>query len=161
MQLLKNLCDPCSVPIAMIVNMSLEQGIVPDAMKLARVMPVHKAKAKYSFTNYRPISLLSNVSKILEKVVHKRLYSFPTASSILYDGQCGFIPKRSTIDAITEFTADGLSLLDRKEHCLTVNLDLSKAFDTINHNILLDNLRCYGVRGLVKELSKNRRHYVS
>ena len=68
MQLLNNLCDPCSVPIAMIVNMSLEQGIVSDAMKLARVIP------KDSFTNYRPISLLSNVSKILEKVVHKSVF---------------------------------------------------------------------------------------
>ena len=73
MQVINNLCDPCSVPIAMIVNMSLEQGIVPDAMKLARVIPVYKAKAKDSFTNYRPISLLSNVSKILENVVHKTL----------------------------------------------------------------------------------------
>ena len=123
MQLLNNLCDPCSVPIAMIVSMSLEQGIVPDAMKLARVIPIHKAKAKDSFTNYRPISLLSNVSKIL--------YSFLTASNIIYDGQYGFRPKRSTIDAIIEFTADVLPLLDKKEHCLAVYLDLSKIFNQL------------------------------
>ena len=149
----------------MIVNMSLEQGIVPDAMKLARVIPVHKDKAKDSFANYRPISLVSKVSKILEKVVHKRLYSFLTASNILYDGQYGFRQKRSTIDAITDFNADVLPLLDKKEHCLAVYLDFSKAFDTINHNILLNKLRCYGVRGIAldwfKSYLKNRRQYVS
>ena len=90
MALLKNVCESCSVPISMIVNMSLEQGIVPDGMKLAKVIPVYKAKSRDTFTNYRPISLLSNISKILEKVVHKRLYGFVTKHEILYDGQYGF-----------------------------------------------------------------------
>ena len=69
----KHVCESCSVRISMIVNMSLEQGIVPDGMKLAKVIPVYKAKSRDTFSNYRPISLLSNFSKILEKVVHKRL----------------------------------------------------------------------------------------
>ena len=84
MELLKNICESCCVPIAMTVNLSLEQGIVPDGMKLAKVIPVYKAKSRDTFTNYRPISLLSNISKILEKVVHKRLYSFITKHEILY-----------------------------------------------------------------------------
>ena len=73
----------------MIVNLSLEQGIVPDGMKLAKVIPVYKAKSRDTFTNNRHISLLSNISKILDKVVHKRLYSFITKHEISYDGQYG------------------------------------------------------------------------
>ena len=111
----------CSEPIAILVNMSLEQGIVPDAMKLAKVIPIHKSKSKELFNNYRPISLLSNMSKVLEKVVHNRLYSFLIKNSILYDKQYGFRPKRSTIDATTEFTAGILPSLDRKK-TMFVNL---------------------------------------
>ena len=164
MQLLKQLCDSCSVPIANIINMSLHQGIMPDAMKLARVIPIYKAKSRDSFTNYRPISLLSNLSKVLEKVVYKRLYSFLTHNKILYDRQYGFRPARSTIDAITEFTTDVLPCLDKKEKCISVYLDLSKAFDTINHNIMLSKLEYYGIRGKALEWFKsylaNRRQYV-
>ncbi len=165
MHLLKQLCEPCSVPITHLVNMSLEQGIVPDAMKLARVIPIHKAKSKEEFNNYRPISLLSNVSKVLEKVVHKRLYSFLAKHNILYSNQYGFRPKRSTIDAITEFNSDVLPSLDAKQKCLSVYLGLSKAFDTINHGILMLKLQYYGIRGKALEWFESyldqRRQYVS
>ena len=91
-------------------------ALVPDAMKLARVIPIHKSKSKQEFNNYRPISLLSSISKVLEKVVHNRLYSFLTKHNLLYCRQYGFRPKRSTIDAITEFTADVLPSLDSKKN---------------------------------------------
>ena len=120
MQLLKQLCQSCSSPIALIINMSLDQGIVPDAMKLAKVIPRFKEKSKESFNNYRPISLLSSISKVLEKVVHKRLYSFLTRCDILCDKQYGFRPNRSTIDAVTDCTPDVLSSLDRNDMCLSV-----------------------------------------
>ena len=85
---------------------------------------------------------------MLEKVVHKRLYSFLTCCDILCDKQCGFRPNRSTIDAVTDLTSDVLSSLDRNGMCLSVYLDLSKAFDTINHQILLNKLEYYGIRGM-------------
>ena len=87
MTLLKQLCEDICVPIAKLVNMSLEQGVVPDAMKLAKVMPIHKAKSKQLFTNYRPISLLSNMSKVLEKVIHNRMMEFLVKHDILYNKQ--------------------------------------------------------------------------
>ena len=146
MQLLKQLCQSCSSPIALIINMSLDQSIVPDAMELAKVIPIFKAKSKESFNNYRPISLLSNISKVLEKVVHKRLYSFLTHCDILCDKQYGFRPNRSTIDAVTDLTSDVLSSLDRNDMCLLVYLYLSNAFDTINHNFFKNKLEYYGIR---------------
>ena len=94
------------------MNMSLEQGVVPDAMKLAKVMPIHKAKSKQLFTNYRPISLLSNMSKILEKVILNRMMAFLVKHDILYNKQLGFRPGHSTTDAIHKLTCDALRGFD-------------------------------------------------
>jgi hypothetical protein len=165
MTLLKQLCEDVCIPIAKLVNKSLQQGVVPDAMKLARVIPIYKAKSKQEFSNYRPISLLSNISKVLEKVIHKRMYAFLVKHDILYSNQFGFRPKHSTIDAIVTFTCDALRGIDNKASCLSVYLDLSKTFDTINHDILLKKLNHYGIRGVAlrwfKSYLSQRTQYVS
>ena len=128
-------------------------------------MIIYKCKDKNEMSNYRPISLLPSTSKILEKLVHKRLYSFCENNKILYDNQYGFRPKHSTIDEVSKFTADIVSSLESNMITYAVFLDLSKDFDTIDHDILLRKLHFYGVRSVALELFRNylsgRSQYVS
>ena len=104
------------------------------------VIPIYKAKDKEQLNNYRPISLLPTISKILENIIHKRLYHFLLTQSIFYPSQYGFRQKHSTTHAIHEFIDETMTSFDNKKTTLGVFLDLSKAFDTIDHNILLKKL---------------------
>ena len=140
-----------AVPISILINKSLENGEVPTDCKVAKVVPIHKSKSKESFTNYRPISLLPSVSKVLEKVVHKRVYHFLNTQNLLSQNHYGFRPKHNTSQAVLQFTANILNSLDNKLSAIGVFLDLSKAFDTIDHKILLQKLDHYGIRGIALE----------
>ena len=154
-KLLKYLAPSLAFPITTIVNKSFETGIVPSKMKIAKIIPIYKAKDKMSMGNYRPISLLPATSKILEKAVHSRLYSYLKSKNIFFGDQYGFRPNHSTIDAVTKFTGHVYSALENKETTMAVFLDLSKAFDTIDHNILLAKLGHYGIRGIALEWFRN------
>ncbi len=152
-------------PLSKLVNKSFTDGIVPDLMKLAKVVPVYKSKDKELFTNYRPISLLPIFSKVIEKLVHCRLYKFILKNDILYNSQYGFRDGHSTANAVTEFASDVLNGFDNRLMTLGVFLDLSKAFDTINHQTLLNKLEHYGIRGPAlswfTSYLTNRRQYVN
>ena len=165
MQIIKQIGEPLAAPLSLLINRSLVEGKFPECMKIAKVIPIYKSKEKNIFNNYRPISLLPNFSKILEKVVHKRLYDFVSRHNLLFESQYGFRPGHSTELAVTEFLADTLRAFESGHNTLSLFLDLSKAFDTIDHSILLKKLQHYGVRGTAYEwfhsYLSNRLQYVS
>ncbi len=165
MILVKALGKELSIPLSKVINKSLATGQVPEDMKLAKIVPLYKAKSKELFTNYRPISLLPVFSKVLEKVVYKRLYSFLNKHDILYPHQYGFRHKHSTCDALCDFTYNMLQAFENKHASLAVYLDLFKAFDTIDHGILLRKMEHYGIRGIaldwIRSYLNQRKQYLS
>lgn len=128
---------------------------MPDQLKIAKVQPIYKSKGRDVLNNYRPISLLPTISKIFEKVILKRTLFFLNSQNILYMKQYGFRPNHSTIDAVIDFTQNVYETFEKKEHGIGIFLDLSKAFDTINHKILLQKLEWYGIRGKALEWYTN------
>ena len=131
-----------------LINCSLSSGICPDMSKLAKVIPVYKNKGEnYLYTNYRPISLLPVFSKIMEKLVYNKIFHFLVRYEILFKSQYGFRRGRNTTHATLDFLKIVEAALKERELAIGVFCDLSKAFDTLNHEILLKKLDHYGVRG--------------
>ena len=147
-----------------VINLSLTQGIFPDEMKLAKVLPLFKSGDRSSINNYRPISLLPCFSKIIEKCMAVRLMEFINKHNILYKYQFGFRQKHSTNMALNLLVDKITSSLDQREVFVGVSLDFRKAFDTIDFTILLNKLFKYGVRGNTHKWFANyllgRRHFV-
>ena len=165
MSIIKHVISHIVKPLTHICNISFRNGAFPDQMKVAKVIPIFKGNDKQIFTNYRPISLLPQFSKILEKLFNVRLDNFIERHSILSNSQYGFRPNMSTSLALLELTEEITSALDKKKSTIGVFIDLKKAFDTIDHTLLLEKLRHYGVRGVANDwLSsylENRLQYVS
>ena len=137
-----------SVPLSNLFNLSFETGIHPEPTKIPNVIPVHKKGSQLESNNYRPISLISNISKIIEKLVHKRLNSFLESNSLFYEQQFGFRNNHSTNHALIQITEKIRQALDKNEYACGTFIDLQKAFDTVNHEILLKKLEHYGIRGI-------------
>lgn len=152
---LKQLIPYVTKPISYLCNMSFEQGIFPDICKKAIVCPIYKTGDKSDPTNYRPISLLSTISKIIEKLVNKRLMSFLEKNNLLSKHQFGFRGNKSTEDAVLKLTTLITNYLDQKESCIGIFLDLCKAFDTVSIPILLRRLENVGIRGIALEWCKS------
>ena len=147
-----------------ICNLSLKSGKVPDKMKIAKVVPIYKSGNIQDFGNYRPISVLPQFSKILEKVFYNRLINYIEKQQILVKNQFGFRHKHSTGNALITLIETITDAFENNEFSIAIFIDLKKAFDTIDHVILLDKLFFCGIRGIVfdwvKNYLSNRKQYV-
>ena len=114
-------------------------------MKIADVIPLYKSKSKEETNNYRPISLLITMSKVLEKVVYSRTYNFLEKTNQIFKSQYGFKSKHSCELAVSELLSEVIKSNESGLHTIAVYLDLSKAFDTIDHKLLLSKLELYGI----------------
>ena len=146
--LLKELKDCICRPLSVIFNKSINNGEFPSTMKNSETIALHKSKEKHIVGNYRPISLLITVSKLLEKVVYKRTYSHLECNNQLYKSQYGFRSKHSCENAVSELVGEIMKANDQNKYSISVFLDLSKAFDTLDHKILYAKLERYGIRGI-------------
>ena len=138
-------------PLVSIINMSLSEGIFPNLLKEARVCPTYKKDEVTKCENYRPISLLSNISKLFERVMYNRLEEFLKSSEVFYKCQFGFRKHYSTNLALISIVEKIRDALAKNMYTCGVFIDLEKAFDTINHQILLSKLYHYGIRGIANK----------
>ena len=134
-------------PLTYICNLSLQEGVFPDELKIANVIPLFKNDDPELFNNYRPVSLLCTVSKLFEKIMYNRLLSFLDIYKILFSYQFGFRKHHSTYMALMTLMDNLINCLDNGEYVIGIFLDFSKAFDTVDHSILLQKLSSYGIRG--------------
>ncbi len=142
----------------------METGIFPDLLKIAKITPIYKKDDEIEFSNYRPISLLPAISKIFEKVISTQTYEYFTKQKLFYKSQYGFRNEHSTEYAALEIVDRLMTEMDRNETPINIYLDLSKAFDTLDHNILTQKLKYYGIKGINLEFFQNyltqRKQYV-
>ena len=145
--LLKKLELEVATQISKIANASISQGIFPELMKNALIVPLYKSQSRELVTNYRPISLLITISKLLEKIVYKQVYDYLNQTGQIHDSQYGFRSAHSCEHAIGELLGNIVKNIQLGKDTVTLMLDLSKAFDTLQHSVVYKKLERYGLRG--------------
>ena len=141
--------------LTLLFNMSIKEGCFPSAMKAAKIVPIHKGDSTLLTGNYRPISLLPIFSKIFERLIYNRLVVFITENKILTELQFGFQKNKSTEHAVTSIASAIERAKSEKKSSYCIFLDFAKAFDTVNHEILISKLDYYGISGLSNSLLKS------
>ena len=164
-QLIKSISKSISFPLANIFNSSFKNGAFPEFLKVSTIIPIYKKDSKLKAANYRPISLLSNINKILEKLMFQRLYTFLENNKCIYDLQFGFRQNHSTNHALLNMIQQIREIIDNGNIAVGIFVDFQKAFDTVNHEILLQKLKHYGIRGIAnawfKSYLEKRKQYVT
>ena len=155
MDIVKSTVSVIIKPFVHICNLSFCTGVFPRNMKIAKIIPLFKSGDDTSFTNYRPVSLLPQFSKVLEKLFDKRLTDFIEKYNILSNSQYGFRKDRSTSLALLDFMEKLSSGIDKSKVTVGVFIDLKKAFDTIDHTLLIDKLKYYGTQGIASNWLKS------
>jgi hypothetical protein len=145
-KLLKHVIFDVSVPLSHIFNLSLASGNFPSKLKTSRTVPIFKAGSPLLCDNYRPISLLSTLSKLLEKIVSRQLVAHLEDNNLIYEHQYGFQHGKSTEHNLIQLTNFLHSALNEKKYALGIFLDLKKAFDVCSHSILIRKLHKLGIR---------------
>ena len=153
-----------SIPLAILFNQSVATGTFPSLLKTAKITPIHKSGPDNDLKNYRPISQLKVFSKIFETLMKVYLINYLETRNILNPSQYGFRRNCSTFKALNVFSNNILSAIDKKLHVLSIFIDFAKAFDTVNHKILINKMHHYGIRGTLlswfKDYLTDRHHYV-
>ena len=152
-------------PLTYLCNLSLQEGIFPQELKTANVLPLFKSGDEFMFNNYRPVSMLCSLSKVFEKIMYTRLLSYLNDHKILFSYQFGFRKSHSTYMALMVLMDKLNKALDDGNMVIGVFLDFSKAFDTVDHDILLFKLSHYGIRDNAllwfKSYLSNRNQFVT
>lgn len=144
-KILKSISELIITPLVYIYNLSIQNGIFPDDFKIAIIKPLFKGGDRKTINNYRPISMLTNFSKIFEKIIKTRLISYLEKNNLLSKNQYGFRPGLSTENALYDVSQFSYESLDNGLKTIAVFIDLAKAFDTIQHDLLLRTLPNFGI----------------
>ena len=154
-KILKHSYEHLAIPLTHLINLSLKTGEFPEHLKKARIIPIFKTGKKNDINNYRPISILPAFSKIFEKVIAARLNHYLESNNLLSKCQHGFRKNHSTETAVLNFVNNVYKYLESKQNVIGIFIDLSKAFDTLDHTILINKLKHMGIRGVPLQLLSN------
>jgi hypothetical protein len=154
-KLIKFVGEVLAVPLSHIFNLSLRTGEFPTKLKQCRVIPIFKTGNQLDCDNYRPISLLNSISKVLEKIVAEKLLYHLSSNDLLYEHQYGFLPGKSTEQNLMHILNYVTTALNEGMYCIGVFIDLKKAFDVCSHNVLLSKLQKMGINGTTLNWFKN------
>lgn len=166
LKFLRESCPSILNIILDLINGSFQSFVFPDQLKLSRILPIYKKKGMQSdVENYRPVSLVNVITKIIERAVSRRLLDFFSINGVMTSCQHGFRSEHSTESAIRDFLGEVYDVMNEGKSCVAIVCDLSKAFDMVDHAILLHKLEKYGIRGDVhkwfESYLENRQQFVS